>query len=176
MSKSSDHPPITPEMKVAALLKAYPKTEDLLYEIAPAFSKLRNPILRRTVAKATSLRQAAKVAGIDLGYMINRLRSAVGQTSDIVINEGNDDPGEKPGWAISPSPVRTFDACALIEAGEQPMTRVMSDLKKLDAGDVYELITPFEPVPLRDMAGSKGFDSWSERIGDDRVRTLFRSS
>ena len=66
MSQPKSGEAISPEMKVATLLKEYPSLEDTLYEIAPAFSKLRNPILRRTVAKATSLRQAAKVAGVEL--------------------------------------------------------------------------------------------------------------
>ena len=57
----ADRIDITPQTKVGELLTAYPELEDLLIEIAPAFKKLRKPVLRRTVAKVTSLAQAARV-------------------------------------------------------------------------------------------------------------------
>ncbi len=55
---------ITPETKVGALLDAYPGIENQLAEWVPAFQKLQNPVLRRTVAKVVSLEQAASVGGI----------------------------------------------------------------------------------------------------------------
>lgn len=167
-------PAITPDMKVAALLKEYPALEDTLYEIAPAFSKLRNPILRRTVAKATSLRQAAKVAGVELSSMINRLRQAAGQTLDMSDTSDDDAQVSKPEWVDLSKISQSFDARALIEAGEQPMARVMADLKQLTDSDLYELITPFEPAPLIDLARAKGFEVWSDGIRDGTVRTYFR--
>lgn len=167
-------PAITPEMKVAALLKEYPALEETLFEIAPAFAKLRNPILRRTVAKATSLRQAARVAGIELSTMINRLRQAAGQTPDISASSEVDSTGAKPDWVDLSRVSQSFDARVLIEAGEHPMVRVMGDLKQLSNGDVYELITPFEPAPLIDLARAKGFESWSDGSVDGIVRTFFR--
>ncbi|MHC4830644.1 MAG: DUF1858 domain-containing protein [Planctomycetota bacterium] len=44
--------PITPETKVAQLLQHYPELEETLIAMAPAFKKLRNPVLRRSVAKS----------------------------------------------------------------------------------------------------------------------------
>ncbi|MDD4434532.1 MAG: DUF1858 domain-containing protein, partial [Parabacteroides sp.] len=48
-------------MKVAELLNDYPEIEDTLLSLSPAFAKLRNPVLRKTVARVTTLQQAAKV-------------------------------------------------------------------------------------------------------------------
>lgn len=167
-------PAITPEMKVAALLSEYPALEDTLYEIAPAFAKLRNPILRRTVAKATSLRQAARVAGIELSTMINRLRQAAGQAPDMSASSDGESASSKPEWVVPSEVSRSLDACAMIEAGEHPMGQVMGDLKQLSNGDIYELITPFEPAPLIDLARSKGFETWSDGSLEGIVRTYFR--
>jgi hypothetical protein len=50
-----DDLPIEPTTKVAALLKHYPELEDVLIETAPPFKKLRNPLLRMSVAKFASL-------------------------------------------------------------------------------------------------------------------------
>jgi hypothetical protein len=42
---------ITPQTKVGELLDAYPELESILFELSPAFAKLKNPILRKTVAR-----------------------------------------------------------------------------------------------------------------------------
>lgn len=41
---------ITPSTKVAELLAAYPELEAVLIGMAPPFKKLKNPVLRRSVA------------------------------------------------------------------------------------------------------------------------------
>ncbi|WP_051522439.1 DUF1858 domain-containing protein [Porphyromonas gingivicanis] len=55
---------ITPETTVADLLEYYPGLEQRLLELSPSFAKLKNPLLRRTVARITTLRRAAQVAGL----------------------------------------------------------------------------------------------------------------
>jgi len=70
--------PITPATRVAQLLDAYPQLEDLLVKQAPAFERLKNPILRRTVARLTTLERAAGIAGIDVRTLVRRLREAAG--------------------------------------------------------------------------------------------------
>jgi len=66
------------QTKVANLLESYPELEDILMELSPVFSKLKNPVLRRTIAKVTSLQQAAGVAGISPPLLIQKLRKAAG--------------------------------------------------------------------------------------------------
>ncbi len=176
MNQATAKPPITPEMKVAALLDAYPDLEALLYEIAPAFAKLRNPLLRKTVAKVTTLRQAARVADVELATMINRLREAAGQTPGDDLSTGKDSESTTPAWVEQSRVVQTFDARSAIERGEQPMGRVMAELKKLNSGEVYELITPFVPAPLIDMAAKQGYEAWSTDSGDGVAHTYFRQT
>src|SRR5260370_3061337 len=71
-------PSINPETTVGALLSAYPALESVLIDIAPAFAKLRNPVVRRTVAKIATLEQVATIGGVDLQGMILKLRAAAG--------------------------------------------------------------------------------------------------
>ena len=52
------------QTKIADLLTAYPQLEDKLIGISPVFAKLKNPILRRTVARVTSVQQAATIANM----------------------------------------------------------------------------------------------------------------
>ncbi len=80
---------ITPQTKLAELLEAYPHLEQVLMELSPAFRRLQNPILRRTVARISTLQQVATVGGIKTHELVNILRRAVGQeewkeeTSDV---------------------------------------------------------------------------------------------
>jgi len=163
---------ITPDTKVAALLDAYPELEEVLVGMAPAFAKLRNPVLRRTVAKITSLRQAARVGNVPLGQLINGLREAAGQAA----GEFQDDEAGSaiaPDWLEEGKIAERLDARPLIEAGERPMEQVMSRLKDLPKGAIFELTTPFEPAPLIDAAKQKGFAAWYRKEAPDRVKTYF---
>lgn len=72
-------PLITPDTKVGELLTHYPELEESLLQFSPAFAALKNPVLRRTVAQVTSLRQAAKVGNANIVEMVDTLRQAVGQ-------------------------------------------------------------------------------------------------
>lgn len=149
---------ITPETTVAELLKAYPRLESVLVQFSSAFSALKNPLLRRTVAKVTTLRQAAKVGNTDLTEMINFLRKEAGQTP-IKCNVTD----EKENFysnieEIAAKVTRTFDARPLIEQGIHPKDEVIALAETLQSGDCLELITPFEPTPLVDILREKGYN------------------
>ena len=70
---------ISPKTKVLQLIETYPQLEDVLINYVPAFKKLKNPILRKTVAKIATLQQAAVVGNVKVEDLINLLRKEVGQ-------------------------------------------------------------------------------------------------
>lgn len=150
---------ITPKTKVLQLIEAYPKLEDVLIAYVPAFKKLKNPVLRKTVAKVATLQQAAAVGGVKLEDLINVLRKEVGQ--DILSLEGEVSYNStKPGWFDQSKISKELDIREMLAAGEQPINQVIADLKSLDTGDIYKIIAPFIPAPLIDKATSLGFDHW----------------
>jgi hypothetical protein len=169
---------ITPQMRIGELLAAYPELEDVLIETAPAFKKLRNPALRKTVARVTSLAQAARVGGVPVTEIVQRLRAAAGQSewSPKSGTDGQREPGlgeERPDWLREATIQRTLDARPMIEAGEQPLTTVLRELTQLPENAVYELITPFEPAPLIDRAKKIGFVLWTAAMSASEYRTYF---
>ena len=173
MSSEEKGLPITPETRVAALLDAYPRLEETLVRLAPTFAKLRNPVLRRTVAKVTTLRQAAKVGGVSLGTLINTLRDAAGVTGPAIAEEEATAAAGAPAWFDESSVAERLDARPMIEAGERPMAPVLARLEHLAEGAVFELTTPFVPAPLMDMAVQKGFRVWHRQEGPEVVKTYF---
>lgn len=164
---------ITPETKVGALLDSYPQLEDLLIKLAPPFAKLRNPILRKTVAKVTTLGQAAKVGNVNIAELVNALRKEAGQTNDeFISNESDSTLKQKPVW-MNNNIAETLDIRPAIENGEHPMGLVLQKLRGLENEQIFELITPFEPAPLIDMAREQGLSAWTEHVESDLVKTWF---
>ncbi|MBM3790162.1 MAG: DUF1858 domain-containing protein [Acidobacteria bacterium] len=155
---------ITPETRVGPLLDRYPELEAVLIGLSPAFARLRNPMLRRTVAKVATLQQAARIGGIAPSQLIRTLRDAAGLDAGTPVADETGGPeAAAPGWFRQELVVIAFDARPLIDSGGQPLGRAMTDLAALGPGEVYELLTPFLPAPLLDKAKEKGFASWTRR-------------
>jgi hypothetical protein len=164
---------IVPESRLADVLERWPALEGVLLELSPHFHALRNPVLRRTVAKIATLRQVSAVSGVELGVLVTRLRAAAG-LAPAAPDAAGAEATERPEWADERRVTRTRDARAAIEAGEHPLAQVMSDLALLGEAEVYALVTPFVPAPLVDLARGKGFAGYSVAEGDALVRTYFR--
>lgn len=150
---------ITPATKVAELLRHYPELEDLLMQFSPAFSALKNPVLRRTVAKVTSLQQAAKVGNADIVEMVNRLREEVGLST---LQEGSFSVNGSFHKSLSENPPTTpvtftLDVRPIIDSGGHPKDEVLAQAENLKLGECMEFIAPFPPIPLLDALNKRGF-------------------
>lgn len=163
---------ITPKTKISDLLDSYPELEKTLLDYTPAFKKLKNPILRKTIVKITTLQQASAIANVKVEELINTLRKEVGQEligrqAETGYNE------EKPEWFENEKVTKKFDAREMLEAGEHPVNQVMSDLRSMKKGEIYELQAPFLPAPLIDKATSISFDHWVVKKGDNEFLIYF---
>lgn len=163
---------IAPKTKIAELVDAYPQLEQVLIGYVPAFDKLRNPVLRKTVARITTLQQAAVIGGVNVEELINHLRKEVGQDhfSDAAAAAYNT---EQPDWFSETRVVAELDARGMLAEGEQPVNQVIADLQALDQGDIYQLVAPFMPAPLVDKASSLGFSHWVTHKDDQEVVIYF---
>ncbi|MCK5839401.1 MAG: DUF1858 domain-containing protein [Bacteroidales bacterium] len=152
---------ITPKTKIADLLIAYPEVENLLIEMAPAFAKLKNPVLMKTIARVTTLQQAALIGKVAVGEMVNKIRNFVGQ-SGLDIAEPGQENSEKPNWFDPDNIETTLDGRPILAKGEHPLGQVFQDLLKLPEGKTYLLITPFLPAPLVEKIQEKGYNTWTD--------------
>jgi hypothetical protein len=164
---------ITPSTKVAELLAAYPELEDMLIAMAPPFKKLKNPVLRRSVARVASLRQAAAVAGLPVGEIVNALRSAVGHPELSLPGAASDVEyfTDRPDWVDPKRVVVTVDEREDTRDNEMPLNRVIREATRLKDGDVLELITTFLPAPGIDRLKAKGFAVWPVETAPSVIRT-----
>jgi hypothetical protein len=165
---------ITPKTKVLQLIEAYPQLEAVLISYVPAFKKLQNPVLRKTVAKIATLQQAAAIGNVKIEDLINKLRKEIGQdlfnqTENAMYNT------EIPGWFDESLITAELDARPMLAAGEHPVNQVIADLKSLEQGKIYKLNAPFLPAPLIDKASSLNFGHWVTKADDDSFTIYFSS-
>jgi len=167
---------ITPKTKIHDLLEAYPDLEEELIRIAPTFKKLKNPVLRRTVARVTNLRQAATVAGLNVEELVNALRQKSGQDSISGFDNENQYNTTVPNWFSATKITETLDIREMLQEGEQPVHPVLTAAKKLGDDDILEVIAPFLPAPLIDKATGLGYRHWIMENDTDEFRVYLTKS
>jgi hypothetical protein len=166
---------ISPKTKVLQLIETYPELEDVLINYVPAFKKLKNPILRKTVAKIATLQQAASIGNVKVGDLINHLRQEVGQ--ELMTSEINNPYNTRqPDWFNEANIVQELDVREMLAAGEHPVNQVMADLKKLPENTIYKMIAPFLPAPLIDKASSIEVKHWVVKEKEDLFIIYFSKS
>lgn len=170
--------PITPATKLAELLESWPELEDALIAQAPAFRRLRNPVLRRTVARVATLEQAAGVGGVPVRELVAALRRAAGIEDAAAADPGASDatpPPVPPEWLDSGRVKETLDADALLDAGEVPLTRAGATARGLGPGELLRIDSGFRPIPLLEALGKQGYRCFERELANGRFETFVAS-
>ena len=164
--------PILPSTKVATLLDRYPELEKVLIELAPPFKKLKNPFLRKGVAKVASLGQAAAVGGMPVDELVNKLRAAVGQEPVALGDSGKTVSyfSSQPEWFDATKIVASIDE-TVIDPDKMPIVSVLQRAVTLQPGEMLELVTTFLPAPGIEIMKRKGLLVWSLQQTPKLIRT-----
>ncbi len=164
---------ITPSVTVHEMLETYPHLEDVLIGIAPPFKKLKNPLLRRSVAKVATIKHISAVGKVPLGELINKLRSAVGQSTSEQTYQDEEYFGEKPDWFDEDKVVVSVDEAKVEDRDKMTLVAITKEAKKVKVGEIIELITTFLPAPGIDVLKSKGYSVWTVKGEGDQIRSYF---
>ena len=161
---------------VAELLNEYDGMKDILIKINPKFKKLNNPVLRRTLAKVATVKQAAIVGGMKPGELLNRLRKEVGQAPinlDVDSTMDEDDVKNEPDW-IDTTPKESIDANQLLDDDKNPLAVVFNKLKSYSNNEVIEIISDFKPEPLIEEFEKKGYNVFCKELNDKEFKTYIK--
>ncbi len=161
---------ITKDWKVAKVLDIYPETLDAFLEVSPHFSKLKNKMLRKTLARRVTLEQAARVGGVNLDTLLMKLNRMAGFDVDSLSLKNSESSGSVGAVHEPALPDRTevkLDVRPIIESGTDPFKTIMKTVKELDENEMLHLINSFEPVPLYSVMQKKGYTHASEKKGDE---------
>jgi hypothetical protein len=149
---------ITPKTKVGELLDNYPELEAILMQLSPAFEKLKNPVLRKTVARVATLQQISVVGGLNVDVIVSRLRKELGQSGDSEENTLTEYISSNiPEWLDKFKITSTYDATPVINSGGSPMAEILNLANALKPGEILELRSPFIPAPIIDLLKKKGY-------------------
>jgi len=153
---------------IATLLNDYDGMKDILISINPKFKKLNNPILRRTLAKLATVKQAAIIGNMEPMELLNKLRVAVGQPeiTNAKAQEGTEQE-ELPAWAKDKATI-TINANEILDADKNPLAVANKSLKDLKSGEILEIIADFKPEPLIEEFKKQGYKVASYQESEDK--------
>ena len=162
---------ITGDTTVGRLLDEHPRLIEVLVSHHPHFEQFRDRT-RRVMAARVTLTEAARMAGVPVDDLVGALRRAAGEAPHPAgLGSRSDLPSAvqgasaaKPDMALSRQV--HLDVREDIRRGREPFARIMAAVKGLAPEEVLVLRAPFEPVPLYDALGRKGFAHWTERLGE----------
>ena len=162
---------ITLQTKIAQLMSDYPELEQTLLELSPAFAKLQNPVLRKTIARVTSVQQAASIAGLDPAHMLTMLRKAAGleTTAADSVNSAESQhllSMPVPDWFSEEAVEIKYNATKVLEKGNVPMAEIIEAAKKINGREIFLFVTPFVPAPIVEILNNKGYAVWCRKAGE----------
>lgn len=171
--------PITSAWKISEVLQRYPDVLFELIEISPAFSKLRNPLLRRVQSRLVTVGQAAQIADLDPAYLVRRLNAAAGidvDESQAPIPAESLAMNAEPPWVKSAPVAEELDVRPFQQRGEEPFSAIMAASRQIPHGQILRLRNTFEPTPLYDVLGQRGFEHWTRKLTENDWEILFFNS
>ena len=165
---------VHPEMKVAEVLRRWPQLLQVFLEASPAFQRLKNPLLRRTMPRLVTVAQAARIGGLEPEELVARLNRALGVEAHprLPLNEESLLGAPPPAWLSAPVGFQ-LDVRPILEAGGEPFPHIMAAAKEVEPGKRLVLEVLFEPVPLYRVLARQGFLAWCERVGEGHYRAHF---
>jgi TusA-related sulfurtransferase len=164
--------PIQLTDRISAVLGRDPRMLGVLLACSPAFGHLRNPLLRKTMARLATVEHAARVAQIDPQVLLARLNAALAGESvpDAPIRrlDAPAEPARPDVLArLSPDEIVECDVREDLRAGREPLNRILTAARTVSDGQALRLRANFEPVPLYPVLARKGFAHFTERLADD---------
>ncbi len=78
-----------------------------------------------------------------------------------------------PNWINKENIKTTLDARPLLAQGIHPFEQVQQESAALQPGEIFEIITPFQPTPMVEKMSAAGFETYSEAAEDGMFHTFF---
>lgn len=80
---------------------------------------------------------------------------------------------EKPSWFDAALVSDTLDAREMLQAGQHPLAEAIKRTSEMKPGQIFELITPFTPMPLIEKIMVNGFSAYVRTQTNSEVHTYF---
>ncbi|WP_207422975.1 DUF2249 domain-containing protein [Desertivirga brevis] len=138
------------------------------------FRRLRNPALRKLLAKRVSISDACRIANCKEEEFLKSMKEI-----GFEVNNGIVEMEVEPSDAFvipDKSLVVELDVRPVISANQDPLKIILQQIERLNENQCLKLINSFEPLPLISLLGKKGYESYTERVTENVVITYFKKS
>jgi hypothetical protein len=154
----------TLKTKIATALKERDDLKEILPAFHPAFKKLQNPILSRTLTHLVTVADAARIAGVDAEAML-AVMNTPGVPTELPKKPVGVETTEMPPW-FKPELVTELDVRAQLASGDDPFKEIITATRELPKGGILNLIASFEPAPMIRVLQKQGWVSWIRWEGE----------
>ena len=166
---------INSETRISKLIEVNRDTIDVISSINKHFSKLKNPILRKTLASRVTISDAARIGGVTVELMLEKLQSIGFETSEqvnIELNKKN----KTNNIEMRKETIIELDVRPILAKGIDPFKSIMAELEKMADGNTLMIINTFEPIPLLKILKTKGYSYETERPENGVVHTYLEKT
>lgn len=165
---------ISSKTKISKLIESNDNTIEVISSINRHFKKLKNPFLRRALAPRVTIADAARIGGVPVSVMIDKLKEIGFTTAD---DSESVSPLDKNRTNQNKIDMRKetiieLDVRPILEAGTDPFEAIMAKLKTMDDSHTLKIINSFEPIPLLNILKKKGYAYETERPESGVVHTF----
>ena len=171
---------ISAKTKISKLIEHNEKTIDVIGSINKHFRKLKNPLLRKALAPRVNIAEAARIGGVPVCVMIDKLKEIGFETAD---DCGCEAVSPKDKYRLNErkinmrkEKIEELDARPILAGGTDPFDAIMAKLKTMNEQHTLKIINTFEPIPLLNILKKKGYDYESERPEEGVVWTYLEKS
>ncbi|PRY53089.1 uncharacterized protein DUF1858 [Arcticibacter pallidicorallinus] len=125
-----------------------------LVELNPNFARLKNPLLRNTLARMVNIESACNMAGCEIAAFLDAMK----HIGFVVQDQATDTVQIRP-QATSAGRLfhRELDVRPILAQKEDPIKLILQTIHSLSDEHTLKLIAPFEPIPLIHMLSGKGY-------------------
>jgi len=166
---------ISASTKISTLIKENEGVIDVIASINKHFRKLRNPVLRKMLAPRVSIGDAARIGGVPVCIMIDKLKEVGFKTDDDCGCESASPKDKyrlnKKDSEMKKETIVELDVRPILEGGTDPFEAIMAKLKTMDESHTLLIINTFEPIPLLNILKKKGYAYETERPENGVVHT-----
>jgi len=169
---SCRHGSLAPNETAVKTVRAEHTVGEVVQRDADALEIMKQLGINHCCGAHLTLREAAAAAGVSLEALLAKLNEP-----RPALSPGGR--GEMPGTLAGVPEGRRvrLDVRDDIRRGEEPFTRIMTAVRELGGDQALVLRVPFEPIPLYDVLGKRGFLHWTEHsAADDWSVSFYRES
>lgn len=161
--------------KISAIIKENPDAIEAIAAINPHFEKLKNPILRRLLARRVTIEDAARIGKTRPEVFFERLKPLGFSVKEIPSACQHQNPTSSLEAFLEDvltDNMQRLDVRGDIAAGKDPFQKITKALAELPEDGVLLLVNSFEPAPLINLVSSKGYSCYVEE--KDEVYTYIK--